>query len=47
MNTTHLNADFDRRVVIPPADAAGWQPSESAYLPPHSVGWARRLCRGR
>jgi len=21
--------------------------SESAYLPPHSVGWARRLCRGR
>jgi len=21
--------------------------TESAYLPPHSVGWARRLCRGR
>ena len=29
------------------ADHFWVNPTESAYLPPHSVGWARRLCRGR
>ena len=37
MNKTHLNADFHRRVVIPPADAAGWQPSTEPGVHRHRL----------
>jgi anti-sigma factor ChrR (cupin superfamily) len=37
MNTTHWNADFEQRVVVPPADAAGWQPSPEPGVHRHRL----------
>ena len=37
LNTTLLNADFDRHVVVPPPDAAAWAPSPQPGVHRHRL----------